>query len=159
VSGGYDLSASELASCDSDIAYRQVVLPNFVVHPTVVWLSVQTVLPNVGVHRVVWASSAVEKRLVSNVIKTIAFMNINLLLNGQMGRVLNITGRACRPSAQGHTTSARSLFRSQRKFGDNACRQAVDLSKLLGIQSSGTGPMIIDKGAHFWTACTVAPHD
>jgi hypothetical protein len=77
VSGGYELSASELASCGSDIAYRQVVLPNFVVHPTVVWLSVQTVFPNVGVHRVVWASSTVEKRLVSKVIKTIALVNMN----------------------------------------------------------------------------------
>ncbi len=85
MSGGYNLSASELASFGSDIPYRQVVLPNFVVHPTVVWLSVQTVFPNVGVHRVVWASSAVEKRLVNKVIKTIAFVNMNLLLNAQLG--------------------------------------------------------------------------
>jgi len=46
---------------------------------------VQTVFPNVGVHRVVWASSAVEKRLVNKVIKTIAFVNMDLLLNAQLG--------------------------------------------------------------------------
>ena len=51
------------------------------------------------------------------------------------------------PAAQGHTTSARSLFRSQRKFRDNACRQAIDLSKLLGIRSYDTGPMTIDEHA------------
>ena len=63
------------------MAYRQIVLPNLVVHPTVVWLSVQTVFPNVGVQRVVWASTAVEKRLVNNVINTIAFVNMILILN------------------------------------------------------------------------------
>jgi len=55
---------------------------------------VQTVFPNVGVHRVVWASRVVEKRLVNKVIKTIAFVNINLLLNAQLGLVLNIINRA-----------------------------------------------------------------
>ena len=80
------------------MAYRQIVLPNLVVHPTV-GLSVQTVFPYVGVQRVVWASTAVEKRLVNNAIKTIAFANMILLLHGRKDLVLNVTRRACRACA------------------------------------------------------------